>query len=284
MSKFIDDCLDFIKTQPFEIIRISQMVNGEVETAECTPVCYCQNTYSVAKAFTMTAIGILYDRGIIRLDEKICDIFRDELPEDMDKRWEMSTIEMALSHRLGLPGGFLDIDVNPSSTFGEDYLRYMFSYPLEYTPGSDSKYSDGAFYLLSRIVTKKIGMSLEDFLWKEILLKMNFQEIAWSHCPKGYSIGATGLYIHSSDAVKLGWLYLNNGVYNGKRFLSEEWTRIAVENEFAFDWDETHRIYYKGGMFGQKLIVVPEQKRVVCMQAFGANSQVVAEWIRDYTE
>lgn len=284
MSKIFEDLAEFLKTQPFQLTRVSQMKDGEIETLECTPANPCQNSYSVAKTFTMTAIGILYDRKQIALDEKICDIFADELPEKMDKRWYDCTVEMALTHRLGLPGGFLDIDCNPSSIFGEDYLRYMFEYPLEYDPDTDSKYSDGAFYLLSCIVEKKTGMKTDDFLWKNLLYKMGVQEFAWSHCPKGHAMGATGLYIHSSDMVKLGWLYLNNGVYNGERLLSEEWTKMVPEKDFALGWDEDRSYYAKGGMCGQKLAVFPSQGRAVAVQSFGGDTGIVMDWFKNYKE
>ena len=98
----------------------------------------------------------------------------------------------------------------------------------------------------------------------------------------GHVIGATGLYIHSADMVKLGALYLHDGVYRGQRLLSREWIQLAFARSFALEWDDQHRICYKGGMYGQKLIIAPEQGRAVALQAFDANSQVVAEWVRDY--
>lgn len=286
MSDFLNALKEFIKEQPFDIIRASEIHNGgEVETLEYTPANPCQNTYSVAKLFTATAIGMLYDSGVLRLDEKVCDILSDFVPaEGMDARWYNNTVEMALTHRLGLPGGFLDIDTTPSATFTDDYLHYLFTYPLCYEPGTQSRYSDGAFYLLSRIVTAKTGEKLDDFMWKKMLLQLGFQEMAFSHCPKGYPMGATGLYIHSSDMAKLGAVYLNKGTYKGTRFLSEEWCTLATENEYAIDWDETHTIYFKGGMCGQKLIIAPAQNRVVALQAYGANSDTVAKFVRDYKD
>ncbi|MBR4443483.1 MAG: beta-lactamase family protein [Clostridia bacterium] len=284
MSRFLKEIDAFIDTQPFDIIRLSQSYRGgEIETLERTRANPCQNVYSVAKTFTMTALGLLFDRGLLRPDEKICDILKDELPESgMDERWRGSTVEMALTHRLGLPGGFLDIDVSRSSEFTEDFLGYTLTYPLAYEPGTEARYSDGAYYLLARVAEKKAGMPVDNFLWRELLTKLDFQEMAWSHCPRGHVIGATGLYVNSSDMVKLGLLYLDRGLYRGERMLSEEWVNLAIEREFALDWDEEHRIFYKGGMHGQKLIIAPEQGRVVALQAFGANSQTIAEWVRDY--
>ena len=294
MNRFLTDFEAFIRTQPFRIIRLSETRRTDdgdfpdADTFEMTEANPCQDTYSVAKTFTMTAVGLLWDRGLLSLDEKIVDILRDEIaPGDfdrMDPRWANSTVEMALTHRLGLPGGFLDIDCNPASDFGEDYLGYTLTYPLDYEPGKGEKYSDGAYYLLSRVVGEKAGMPMDTFLWKELFYPLGFQEMAWSKCPHGHPMGATGLYIGSRDMAKLGVVYLSGGMYRGRRIVSEAWTKLAMEREFALDWDAEHRICCKGGMFGQKLILAPEQGRVVALQAYGANSNVIAEWVRDYRD
>ena len=284
MSPFLEALGAFLDEQPFEIIRLSEVYrDGAIETLERTPASFCQNVYSVAKTFTMTALGLLYDRGLLRLDESLCDILRDELPaRGMDQRWRGATVEMALTHRLGLPGGFLDIDVNRSSDFTDDFLSYLFTYPLAYEPGTEARYSDGAYYLLARVAERKAGMPLDNFLWQALLTRLDFQEMAWSHCPRGHAIGATGLYIHSSDMVKLGMIYLDHGLYRGTRVLSRAWTELAVSRQFALDWDGQRRIYSKGGMYGQSLIVAPPQRRVVALQSYGADSHLIAAWARDY--
>lgn len=286
MSRFLEELRKFIETQPFNVIRISEIHNGgEIETDNYCNTNANQNVYSVAKVFTMTAIGLLYDKGLLRLDENVCDILADELPESgMDDRWHLCTVEMALRHRIGVPVGLLDIDTTDSSEFGEDYLGYMLTYPLAYTPDTDSKYSDAAYYLLSRIAEKKSGMSLENFLWKEVFLKLGFQEIAWSHCPQGHAMGATGLYISSADMAKLGLVYLDGGMYRGERILSEEWVKLAVDRNFSLDWDPTHTVYFKGGMHGQKLYISPAQNRVTALQGFGVNTDVIANWIAEYRD
>jgi CubicO group peptidase (beta-lactamase class C family) len=270
LSPFLKNCAAFAKENAPNVIRVSEAyVDGEVNTAELMPVSPCQDVYSVAKTFTMTGVGLLFDKGLLRLDEKVCDILSDELPDSgMDGRWFASTVEMALTHRLGLPGGFLDIDVNPSWEFTDDFLRYLFTYPLAYEPDTEARYSDGAYYLLSRIVEKKAGLPLDDFLWKEILTKLEVRELAWSHCPHGHPIGATGLYVHSSDMAKLGLVYLNSGLYKGRRILSQEWTQLAVAREFALNRYGQKGAYGKGGMYGQELLVVPYQDRVIAIQSF----------------
>ncbi len=287
MRQFLKDFAAFMEEQPFKIIRLSEVQgDGEIETWEMQEANPCQDTYSVSKTFVMTGIGLLWDRGLIALDEKLTDILDPELsPETkakMDPRWHLATVEMALTHRLGLPGGFLDIDCCNVADFGEDYLAYTMTYPLAYTPGTDEKYSDGAFYLLARAAAVRTGVALDRYLWPNLFYPLGYREMAWSCCPHGHPVGGSGLYIGSEDMVKLGMIYRDGGLYRGRRILSEAWTKLAVERGFALDWDDEHRVYFKGGMFGQKLIVAPSADRVVALQAYGANSDTVMKFVRDY--
>ncbi len=286
MSRFLEDLASFTKTQPFGVFRFAEIVgDGEPETYDFVATNRCQNVYSVAKAFCVTAVGILWDRGTVRLDDKVCDILSDELPEQgMDERWRLCTVEMALAHQVGLPGGFLDIDVTPAREFGDDYLKYMLTYPLLYTPGTDRIYTDGSYYLISRVAEKLSGLPLDDFIWKEIGLPLGFGELAWSHCPQGHAMGATGLYISAADMAKLGALYLGGGVYQDHRVFSQAWRDLVFEKRFSFDPHRTGRYYAKGGMNGQKLYVVPCQNRVVAMQSYGGNTEIVGDWIAAYPD
>lgn len=286
MSLFLEELAAFAKTQPFPVIRFAEIVgDGEPETVDLTAANRCQNVYSVAKLFGVTAVGILRDRGLLRLEDRVCEILSDELPErGMDERWQLCTVEMALAHQAGLPGGFLDIDVTPAKEFGADYLRYLFTYPLQYAPGTDRAYSDGAYYLISRVVEKAAGLPLDDFIWREIGLPLAFEELAWSHCPRGHAMGATGLYLSAADMARLGALYLGGGAYRGKRVFSEEWRDLAVEKRFSLDPHRTGIYYAKGGMNGQKLYVVPSQGRVVAMQSYGGDTEIVGDWIAAYRQ
>lgn len=143
LSPFLTELGSFIRAHALPIIRVSQAYRNEsIETLECMHISPCQDVYSVAKTFTMTAVGLLFDQGKLRLDEKVCDILSDDLPESgMDRRWTDATVEMALTHRLGLPGGFLDIDVQSSADFTDDFLSYLLTFPLSYAPGSEARYS-----------------------------------------------------------------------------------------------------------------------------------------------
>ena len=96
---------------------------------------------------------------------------------------------------------------------------------------------------------------------------MDFKEFAWSVCPEGHCIGATGLYLRTEDMVKLGILYLNGGTWNGTRIISEEWVRTVLEKGYEIK-PRGKGWYGKGGMRGQMLTFNPALGRAVAWHAF----------------
>lgn len=247
--------------------------------AETNP---CQDVYSVAKAYTVTAVGLLYDRGLLSPDEMITDVLGDDLPAGCDPKWYTTPLDWVLRHHVGLPAGFLDIDAVDANIFGEDFLAYFLSHPLGEDHGTAHHYTDGAFYLAGRLVEKRAGMPLDTFLWKELFYPLGYREAAWSRCPRGYAMGATGLYIRSEDMTKLGAVYMGGGVYHGRRYLSEEWVNLVRARGYELGRVGIRDAFGKGGAFGQMLLIIPEESRVVAWQGFGGDIWPLIRFAADY--
>ena len=250
---------------------LAEWRDGRIEVETLVKTNPCQNVYSVAKAYVVTAVGLLVDRGLLSTDETVTDILEGEIPGDTNDVWYSTTVDMLLRHRVGLPSGFLDVDCLDSREFGEDYLAYTLRAPIveDHTPDRYA-YTDAAFYILSRIVERRAGMPLDDFLWKHLFYPTGCREAAWSHCPKGHAIGATGLYIRVEELVKLGSIYLSGGLYGARRILSEEWVRMVRERGYELKSKSGGKAYGKGGMRGQMLLILPEQERVFAWIGYGS--------------
>ena len=228
------------------------------------------NTYSVAKTFTQFAIGMCVDQGLINVDDKFLDIMKIKLNSSYDQKWNNVTIEMLLQHKAGFEKMTLDIDCDDVLSYGtKDYLEYVLRKPLP-KQGVEAVYTDASFYLLSRIVEKVTGKTLYDFLRPTLMDVMDFKEYAWSSCPMGHTMGGTCLYIRCEDMIKLGYLYLNNGIYYNQRILSKEWCDKAINNGYALShlgdgW------YGKGGMLGQFLAFNKEKHQAVAWMGYSHN-------------
>ncbi len=281
MSEFLTYLSDAAKRAGGSFYKITEIHHGKSQTVTLNPTNACQNSYSVAKAFTTTAIGMLWDDGILQTDERVVDIFADILPHGMDERYEKMTVHHLLTHTCGYSCGYLDIDAIDPNTFGtDDYLDYLFRTKLEYTPGEGYNYSDAAFYMLSRIVAAKTGRKMDEFLWERLFYPMGFKEMAWSRGPKGHPMGATGLYIYTEDMAKLGQLYLDRGTWQGRRLISEAWVQTVEARGYEFAKLFDGRAYAKGGAFGQMLLYMPEDDRVVAWHSYGGGDLLPA--VRDY--
>ena len=237
----------------------------KIAIVPANPTCNC---YSVAKAFTVTAIGLLYDKGLLKPSDLLCDILKKHLPVDIDPKWLKVTIHDVLLHKMGLGAGLLDIDCDDASQYpSSDYLEIVLKTTLKYDPGTIHQYSDAAYYLLSRVVSEITGKDMIELLRPILMEKMRFKELAWSTCPKGYSIGATGLYIRTEDMVKLGILYLNKGIWQEERILSEEWIELVLSKGYEFKYID-NGWYGKGGMRGQLLIFNPSLGKTIACHSY----------------
>ncbi|WP_274366254.1 serine hydrolase [Paenibacillus thermotolerans] len=101
----------------------------------------------------------------------------------------------------------------------------------------------------------------------------------------------------TEDIAKLGMLYLQNGLWEGKRFLSEEWVRQATSaqvsngNDANSDWAQgygfqfwrcRHGAYRGDGAFGQYCIVMPEQDAVIAITSGLDDMQAVLNVIWEH--
>ncbi len=273
MSQFLKDMAEYCHSIDANVYFIGAVENGgDAERIAVHPTNNCSDIYSVAKVFTVTAVGLLYDRGLLSPEEKVCDILGEaRCPEGMDPRWHHTTVDMVLRHHTGLPGGFLDIDARDPLSFGKDYLGHLLTAPLVCDPVEKSIYTDAAFYLLSRLVELRAGKNMDDLLREHIYNPLSFREIAFSRCPQGHAMGATGLYIRADDMAKLGALYLRDGMWQERRILSREWVELVLSRGYELSSVMSGRAYGKGGMYGQMLLIIPEKDRAVAWEGFAPS-------------
>ena len=215
-----------------------------------------QNTYSVSKVYCVTAIGMLYDEGKIKMTDTIGNIFKDEIKAyGIDEnKWANITIHDVLKHNIGYTqGSLLDIDVHDKEwkSWDKDFLKLTLSYKID---GNKSyMYSDAAYYLISRVVTKISGEKLDVFLKSRLFDKAGYKDYKTTYCPQGYPMGATQFYFRPDDVVKLGRIYLDGGTYNGQRIISQEWVNLVIAK--GYELKSSNNGYGKGGMRGQYIYV-----------------------------
>lgn len=225
-NKTLDKMVEFINARRLNYFDLFMYYDGEWYSRTLKALPSCQNCYSITKGFTAAAIGIAVDMGLLSVDDTVAKFF------DI---YENVTIHHLLTHTMGLEKGFL-FEADRYKIATDDWLDYCLKQPLKHTPGEKTTYSNSNFYLLSRIIHKVSGLKLDDFLRAHLFKPLGINDCAWASCPQGYPQGGTGLYLSTKDMAKLGVLYLNNGVWDGKQVISKEWVKNATKSHTSPDY------------------------------------------------
>ena len=232
--------------------------------------------YSLSKSFCSTAVGFLVDEGKLDLDARIVDLFPESVPEEP----QPNLLKMKVRHVMSMNSGHGGCAM-PGMIRSEDEPRSFMSQPIPYEPGTHFAYNTGATLMLSHIVEKISGMKLLDFLTWKLFLPLGISDVRWNRTPDGANEGGTGIHVSVDDISKLGLLYLNRGVWNGTRLLSEEWVSEATSpisdnsmngspdwcSGYGFQFWVNAREGFRGdGAFGQLCVVLPEREMVIAVQ------------------
>ncbi len=260
----------------FHVYDMAILTEKGLQEAVLEPCGRLNNSYSIAKLFINTAIGMLVDEGKLRLEDKITDLLRPQLLFPYDSRWDAVSLRHALSHSMGIDAGCFDVDRDDPATYPTtDYLHYIFAHPPVYLPGTHPLYTDVPHYLLSRVISQITQRPADEMIRERIGIPLQFSPCAWQRCPQGYTIGSSGAFVRAQDLVKLAGLYLNRGEFFGQRFLSESWVKLAEANRWDLYPLRQGDFIGKAGINGQMLVYSRHYNLALAWHGFEPNEKAL---------
>lgn len=183
------------------------------------------NIWSCSKTFTSTVLGLLIDDGLLTLDSRASEY------EPILK--ELYT-EVTYRHFTTMTSGYSA--VGESRWADTDYADWSWTvYEPEspyFAPGTAFAYWDEAQMMFGRVLTQVLQGTMHDFLKIRITDHIGMGQ--WQWYPEkdlnGIPInnGCTNVFVNAKQLACWGWLFLNNGKWNGEQLLSEEWVRKAT--------------------------------------------------------
>jgi CubicO group peptidase (beta-lactamase class C family) len=169
--------------------------------------------YSITKSFTSALTGIAIEDGLIKgTDETLASLFPEYATDDMSSAAKGITVHQMLSHSSGLPHGG-----------GDDWLKDTLQGKLQFEPGAEFRYSNRVPDVLSEAISRRSGMSTREFADSKLLDPLGITVNNWDATPTGNQLGANGLYVTARDLARLGYLYLNNGMWDGRQVVPAPW-------------------------------------------------------------
>lgn len=232
---------------------------------------------SHTKTYAATAVGIAYTEGLVKLDERIIDIFPEDAPVEPSENLKLLTVRDVLCMGCGM-------DTMPWPSV--DWIKQFLHTPVIHKPGTTYMYNSTGSTLLGAIVRKKTGLGLHDYLTPRLFNKIGIdpENLRWMCMPDGMEVGGGGLFATIEDNFRLMKLYADGGVWEGERILAEDYVKLAVSNQndsaseakvnppakdnflgygFQIWMCQPKGAYRADGAMGQFTIVLPEQDMII---------------------
>lgn len=240
-----------------------------------------RNIYSHTKSYMATATGIAIEEGKLSLDNRLADFFPEYLPKQADSRLSEITLRNLLTMSSGFHKPYLMGKDRREGIGMPDYMEYMMSRPIVCEPGSRFLYSTADSILAGRMIEKAVGMRLGVYLYERLFRKLNQGWPQWENDPQGHPIGGGGMHMTLTDMMKLGQLYLADGIWKGEQLISHNWIQEATKKQidtegeqdiwkcgygYQFWMSPYPKAYRADGAYGQITTVLPEQNLVVAVQ------------------
>lgn len=259
-------------------------------------------TWSTAKSIAVTLIGMLVDEGRMALDEPLG---LEWLPRTRSPETDPRNA-ITLRHVLNMSSGLETVD--------NQGLEYATGSGLAYWAGASSVNGalsralfrePGTFWdyenydtLLGVLAMKNVlgdDQTYLEFPRRALFDKIGMRNTLPSTDRFGDFILSSQVYTNARDLARFGLLYLNGGVWNGERLISEQWidfvrtpapSTAAMGNQYGGQWwlvpdgrnDVPSDAYTTAGNRGQYVVVVPSHDLVIVRRGLDYGRQGFNRW------
>ncbi len=235
------------------------------------------NVKSLAKTFLAALVGAAIERGVVAgADQPVVELLGELVPAEAPAGIERVTVGHLLSMQAGL-------EPTSGPNYGtwvasEDWIADALGRPFIDEPGGRMLYSTGNSHLLSGALTETTETSTLALARAWLGNPLNIRIPDWPTDPQGIHFGGNNMRLSPHALIRLGELYHNDGVVDGRRVLPEGWVETSWtprgqsqyhDDYYGYGWfvgelaDE--RVYYGWGFGGQVLYVVPSLALTVAL-------------------
>jgi CubicO group peptidase (beta-lactamase class C family) len=297
----LDDLLEGNDTIAFLILKNDRLVVERYYQGHA-PSSISQS-FSMAKSFTSILIGQAIDDGYIHsVDQPITDF----IPELSDSGFSPVTIRHLLSMTSGSsyiendnPFG-IHVILNYTPTLEQKILEFR----MRDEPGTVWRYKSGDNALLGLALSRAIApKTISEYTYERLWspLGMEYRGL-WSLDHDGGGLEKTWCCLSAAarDYLKLGRLYLNEGVWEGEQIVPADWVRESAQQGAVpeANWDSAFRrigvwnygyqwwlvsrqdgSYLANGKDGQYLYINPAKDTVILRLGWSMGDLPLSQWL-----
>ena len=265
-------------------LLLEQYYNGEKRET-------LHNPRSVSKSVTATLTGMAIREGFIRSENQVLKEFYklEDYANYSTKKDSVRIVDL-----LSMSAAFEGNDEVESSAGNEenmyptaDYTKFALDLPMaaDRQNGKSWSYFTAGTNLVMDILDKNIPGGVEGFANKNLFVPLGIEKFEWARTPQGKPFGGGGLRLRALDFAKYGQLYLNGGVYDGKRLLEKSWVTQSLSplqvlpadrsgfygllfwNKVFVVAGKSYQVYYSSGNGGNKIYMFKDLPIVIVITA-----------------
>jgi len=241
---------------------------------------------SQTKSIMALLMGIAIDKGFVENENVPVKFYFPEYFSNGDKLKSGVTIRDLLTMTAGFAWEemipFDDPNNDNANMFESgNWLQYSLSRPMATEPFKEFKYNSGCPMIVAGIIEKATKMKLDDFADKYLFGPLKINRYTWLKDRAGFCHAGGGLSMLPADVVKIGILVSNNGKWDSKQVVTEEWIRKVTISYISTSFDTSGYGYFwwirdmrirenktimmasAEGAGGQKLYVFPDYKLII---------------------
>ena len=249
-------------------------------------------SWSMAKSFTNALAGIMSGDGLV-------DIYAPTgIPEWQGDDRAAITLNDLMQMQSGLQWNEdygNRSDVNLMLHREQDMGLYAINKPLEHKPGTFWYYSSGSTNIVMRYLRGKFASDAEFLRYyrERLFAPLGIRNAVFEPDISGTPVGSSYLYITAREFASFGQLYLDDGVFQGRRILPEGWVQYTVtpasgsnDGYGSFFWlnkdkfwpDVPEDMYNCQGHDGQEVFIIPSKDLVVVTLGYSPKPDRVVDW------
>jgi CubicO group peptidase (beta-lactamase class C family) len=253
---------------------------------------------SQTKSIVTLLMGIAIDKGFIKNEDELVSAYFPEYFDGDDSLKSAVTIRDLLTMSAGFSWEEMVPENDPRNDnmnmFRSDrWLEYALSRSMVQRPFGGFRYNSGCPMIAAGIIEEATGMKMDEFARKYLFAPLDIQTFRWLKDSTGFCHAGGGLFLRPMDMLKIGVLVLNNGAWDGRRIVSEEWIGRATRSYFSTSFDggaygyfwwirdmttgagRTTRVLSAEGAGGQELYVFPEYNLIIAFTERNYSTQQI---------
>ena len=272
----VQELIDYIK-EPSLNTQAAILIKGNNIIAEYYAEGYNKDdlvtSWSVAKSFSSTLMGIAIDEGYINSVDDSISLY---LPEWKTKPQE----NISLKYLLGMRSG-MDDHPGLGVYFQGDMVSYSLDREISREPGITFSYSNEDSMLFSRIIENATGLDFQEYADTRLFDKLDIKETWWTD-KSGNTLTYAGLDMTPREFAKFGLMIAQEGKWIDEQIVSQSWIKEATTEfdnlaSYGYQWwtstisesglgsarQDDYPFFSALGLDGQYIYIWPEKDLVL---------------------